>query len=186
MEKPLVTITGPSGVGKTTIVQLLYTIDPWHFTELVSTTTRAPRVGEQEGIAYYFVDNDEFERRSRAGTFLEEVLYNGTRYGIERSEIEKAHSADLTPLIVVEPNGARQIRERYEGRLIQIFLDATEHRRRLWMLGRGDTAEDALSRVLNDRIAIVQGDFPWDAVIENNTTLPALVQSTLKEITRGA
>jgi guanylate kinase len=182
MDRPLVTITGPSGVGKTTVVQLLYTIAPLSFTELVSTTTRAPRTGEREGVAYYFVDDAEFERRSEDQRFLEEIEYNGTRYGIESSEIEKAHSAGLTPLIVVEPHGARQIRERYAGTLIQLYLNANEKRLRRWMLGRGDHQAKVAERIALDRTAITQGDFPWDLVIENDTTVPSLCAKVMKAI----
>jgi guanylate kinase len=183
MEKPLVTITGPSGVGKTTIVQLLYIIAPFTYTELVSTTTRNPRAGEVEGVAYHFVTVSDFQARSDAELFLEMIEYNGTYYGIEFSEIEKAHSSGLTPLIVVEPHGAQQIRTRYRGRLIQIFLSANEDDLRRWMLGRGDEPVKAEERIALDRTAITQGDFPWDHVIANDNTIPSLCKKVLEAIT---
>jgi guanylate kinase len=180
--KPLVTITGPSGVGKTTVVQLMYTFCPDVYTELVSTTTRKPRAGEVDGVAYHFVSGDHFTNLSRAGYFLEEIEYNGTRYGIELSEIDKAYDADLTPLIVVEPHGAQQIRDRYEGPLLQLYFDAPEESRSQWMVGRGDPLCKVATRIDLDRTAITRGDFPWDFVIQNDSTLASLCRKVLTAV----
>jgi len=180
--RPLVTITGPSGVGKTTVVQLLYTFCPDTFTELVSTTTRKSRAGEVEGVAYHFVSEDHFDNLSLAGHFLEEIKYNGTRYGIELSEIDKAYIAKLTPLIVVEPHGAQQIRDRYEGPLLQLYLDASKGDLFRWMVGRGDKVEDACKRSELDQTAITIGAFPWDLVIRNDSTIASLCDKVLVAI----
>jgi guanylate kinase len=98
-------ITGPSGVGKGTLISALCR----HFPDLrlsVSATTRPPRSGERDGCEYHFLRPEEFDRRVQAGEFLEHADYAGNRYGTLRSEVERA------PVVLeIEVQGARQVRE---------------------------------------------------------------------------
>jgi guanylate kinase len=102
-------VTGPSGVGKGTLIRALRE----RFPDLqlsVSATTRPPRPGEVDGRDYHFLSTDEFDKRLERGDFIEHATYAGNRYGTPRSELERARENPL--LLEIELQGARQIRER--------------------------------------------------------------------------
>ncbi|MGZ8650056.1 MAG: guanylate kinase, partial [Solirubrobacteraceae bacterium] len=81
-------ITGPSGVGKGTLIRTLRERVP-ELELAVSATTREPRPGEQDGVDYHFLSDADFQRRVDAGDFVEHAVYSGRRYGTLRSELER-------------------------------------------------------------------------------------------------
>jgi len=87
----------------------------------VSATTRRPRPGETHGEDYWFLSDDEFERRVRAGDFVEHASYSGRRYGTLRSELQTRGSAGRPVLLEIEVQGARQVREALPD-ATQIFI----------------------------------------------------------------
>jgi guanylate kinase len=102
-------ITGPSGVGKGTLIaELLKRLPELELS--VSATTREPRDGEQHGRDYHFLTPEEFDRRAEAGEFLEFATYSGNRYGTLRSEIERRLAAGHSVVLEIEVQGARQVR----------------------------------------------------------------------------
>jgi guanylate kinase len=102
-------ITGPSGVGKGTLIAELLSRVPG--LELsVSATTREPREGEVDGRDYHFLDGEEFDRRARDGDFLEHATYSGNRYGTLRSEVERHLAQGRSVVLEIEVQGARQVR----------------------------------------------------------------------------
>src|SRR4051812_3618206 len=114
---PVLVITGPSGVGKGTLIQRL--LDRVPDAQLsVSATTREPRAGEVNGRDYHFLTSDDFERRVQAGEFAEHAEYAGHRYGTLRSELERP--AGLI-VLEIEIQGARQIREAMPD-AVQVFI----------------------------------------------------------------
>src|ERR1700712_3676448 len=115
-----VVITGPSGVGKGTLIRALRDRIP-ELELSVSATTRDPRPGEIDGVAYHFLDADTFERRIDAGEFVENAEYSGNRYGTLRSELEKRVAEGTPVLLEIEVQGARQVRETMPEAL-QIFI----------------------------------------------------------------
>ncbi|MGH2906266.1 MAG: guanylate kinase [Solirubrobacterales bacterium] len=139
-------ITGPSGVGKGTLIGELRAKRP-ELALSVSATTRAPREGEVDGVDYHFLSPGEFDRRVAAGDFVEWAAYSGNKYGTLRSELEK-HAAAGGVVLEIELQGARQIRESMPEAL-QIFIappSADDLRERL--VGRGtDSAEDIERRL---------------------------------------
>jgi guanylate kinase len=103
-------ITGPSGVGKGTLIRGLLERVPG--LELsVSATTRPPRPSERPGVDYHFMSPDEFERRAAAGEFVEHVTYASNRYGTLRSELERRLQAGVAVVLEIEVQGARQVRD---------------------------------------------------------------------------
>ncbi|MEZ5988228.1 MAG: guanylate kinase [Planctomycetota bacterium] len=105
----LVVISGPSGSGKTTICRRL--VEHPGVEMSVSATTRGQRAAEVDGRDYWFLDADEFERRVRAGDFLEHAEYNGNRYGTLRSEVEARLGAGKTVILEIEVQGTRQLQQ---------------------------------------------------------------------------
>jgi guanylate kinase len=109
MPARLTVLSGPSGVGKSTVVGRLRALAPQVWVS-VSCTTRAPREGEVDGVAYYFVDRAEFERMVQAGEFLEHATFAGNCYGTpRRAVVEKLHD-DVPVLLEIDLEGARQVR----------------------------------------------------------------------------
>jgi guanylate kinase len=100
-------VTGPSGVGKGTLIRRLLEERP-DYRLSVSATTRTPRPGEEEGRDYHFLTEQEFERRLAAGDFLEHALYAGNHYGTLKEEVGRA-GGNL--VLEIEVEGARQVRK---------------------------------------------------------------------------
>ena len=136
-------ITGPSGVGKGTLIAELCRRVPG-LALSVSATTRAPRPGEEDGRDYHFLDRAEFDRRVDAGDFLEFATFSGNRYGTLRSEVERHLRDGTSVLLEIEVQGARQVRAAMPES-IQVFIappDAADLRRRLE--GRGTDSREAI------------------------------------------
>jgi guanylate kinase len=113
-------ITGPSGVGKGTLIaELLRRVPDLELS--VSATTRAPREGEVDGRDYHFLDREEFDRRVRAGEFVEHAIYSGNRYGTLRSEVERRLADGRSVVLEIEVQGARQVREAMPES-VQVFI----------------------------------------------------------------
>jgi guanylate kinase len=117
---PAVVITGPSGVGKGTLIRSLRERMP-DLQLSVSATTRLPRAGETQGVDYHFLAPEEFERRVRAGDFVEHADYAGARYGTLRSELETRAAAGAPVVLEIELQGARQVREAMPS-AVQVFI----------------------------------------------------------------
>ncbi|HTB70581.1 MAG TPA: guanylate kinase [Solirubrobacteraceae bacterium] len=135
-------ITGPSGVGKGTLIRGLMERHP-ELELSVSATTRAPRPGERDGVEYHFLKPDEFDRRVAENDFVEHADYAGRRYGTLRSELEERVRAGRPVVLEIEVQGARQVRAAMPE-AVQVFiappsLDALRTR----LVGRGtdDAAE---------------------------------------------
>jgi guanylate kinase len=168
-------ITGPSGVGKGTLIaELLRRVPDLELS--VSATTRAPREGEVDGRDYHFLDREEFDRRARAGEFLEHATYSGNRYGTLRSEVERRLADGRSVVLEIEVQGARQVREAMPES-VQVFIAPPNPgalRERL--AGRGtdsaaeiderlrtaalelDAQEEFGHVVVNDRIQLAAGE----------------------------
>ncbi len=139
-------ITGPSGVGKGTLIRTLLERMP-ELQLAVSATTRRPRPGETNGVDYWFVSEDEFARRVDDGDFVEHAEYSGRRYGTLRAELEQ-RAAQGPVVLEIEVQGARQVRETMPE-AVQVFLappsvDALRTR----LIGRGTDDPEQVERRL--------------------------------------
>jgi guanylate kinase len=144
---PVFVITGPSGVGKGTLIRLLRERVP-ELALSVSATTRQPRPGETQGEDYWFLSDEEFERRVAEGAFVEWAEYSGRRYGTLREELERHTSGGRPVVLEIEVQGARQVRNTLPG-AIQIFIrppggDALRDR----LIGRGTDDPEQIERRL--------------------------------------
>ncbi len=113
-------ITGPSGVGKGTLIATLLERVP-DLELSVSATTRAPREGEVDGRDYHFLTAEEFDRRVEAEDFLEFATYSGNRYGTLRSEVRKRLDGGHSVVLEIEVQGARQVRAAMRES-VQVFI----------------------------------------------------------------
>ena len=124
MANPLVIVLhGPSGVGKDSVIDLLRQRTGIH--RATSTTSRPPRNGEVDAEHYHFVSREEFERRIKAGEFIEWALVYGDYKGVERRKIEEPLSNGKDLIIRTDVQGARAWRQKLEG-AISVFLTAED------------------------------------------------------------
>ena len=142
----LVVVSGPSGVGKTTVLKRLFGRCPLPLKASVSATTRSPRPGEVDGTDYHFLPPDEFHRRRRKGEFVEcfEVFGHGVWYGTLASELTPSLEAGKWVVLGIDVQGARAVTARYPD-AITIFIRPSSSEdldRRL--RGRGTETEEAL------------------------------------------
>lgn len=146
-------ITGPSGVGKGTLIRALRERLP-ELELSVSATTRSPRPDEIPGRDYHFLGEHEFERRVAAGAFLEHASYSGNRYGTLREEVESRLAARHPVVLEIEVEGARQVRAAMPE-AVQVFIappDPADLRRRLE--ARGTDSPGVIER----RLRVAEGE----------------------------
>ena len=129
-------ITGPSGVGKGTLIRSLVQQVP-ELEVSVSATTRPPRPGEADGVDYHFLTEAEFDARLADGDFVEHAAYSGHRYGTLRSELESRVQAGAPVVLEIEIQGARQVREAMPE-AVQVFIaPPSPEALRARLVGRG-------------------------------------------------
>jgi len=166
----LFVLSGPSGVGKTTIVRaLLRRIRRLEFS--ISCTTRPPRPGERDGQDYYFISEEEFAALVRAGEFLEWAEVYGHRYGTPRWEIEKNLARGRSVLLDIDTQGARAVRRRGRElglpmRFIFILPPSKEELRRR-IERRGSESREELERRLRAAWREVEAGSWFDYLVIN-------------------
>jgi len=173
----LFVITGPSGVGKGTLIRGLMERVP-RLQLSVSATTRPPRPGERDGVDYHFLSRAEFDRRVDEGAFVEHADYAGRSYGTLRSELEDRVRAGVPVVLEIEVQGARQVRIALPE-AIQVFIappSLASLRTRLVGRGTDDGAE------VERRLAVAEGELAaqpeFAHVVVNDRLEDALAQLT--------
>ena len=176
-------ITGPSGVGKGTLIRTLLERIP-ELELSVSATTRAPRPGEADGVDYHFLSEAEFDGRVLDGDFLEHADYSGRRYGTLRSELERRVSDGSPVVLEIEVQGARQVRQAIPEALAVFIAPPSLEGLRTRLVGRGTDSAEQVDERLRTAEAELEAQPEFAHVVVNDR----LEQATreLVEIVRSA
>jgi guanylate kinase len=164
----LIIVSGPSGVGKSTLIRHVLQQSDIPLRLSVSATTRNSRPGEQDGVAYYFWSKEHFRAEVSAGHFLEWAEVVGNLYGTPWSELEKARQQGCVAVLDVDTQGAAQIRARL-GSCVSVFLFAPsmeEYERRL--RSRGTENEEVIARRMANARRELDRSNEYTYRIENN------------------
>jgi guanylate kinase len=176
-------ITGPSGVGKGTLIRGLRERVP-ELQLSVSATTRAPRPGERDGVDYHFLTAEEFERRVAAGDFVEHATYSGNRYGTLRSELERPLQDGIPVVLEIEVQGARQVREAMPDAVAVFIAPPSHDALRARLVGRGTDAPEQVDERLRTAARELEAQAEFGHVVTNDRLEDAVQQ--LVEIVRLA
>jgi guanylate kinase len=143
----ILVITGPSGVGKGTLIRgLLERIPELELS--TSATTRKPRPGERDGIDYHFLTPEQFGERVAAGEFVEHATYSGNMYGTLRSELERRAREGNPVVLEIEVQGARQVRAAIPDSVAVFIAPPSLDALRVRLVGRGtDSSEEVEERL---------------------------------------
>lgn len=169
----LIVLTGPSGVGKGTLVKSLLQSHP-ELVLSISMTTRCPRPGEVEGENYYFVDRDKFQQMIETQDLLEWAEFAGNFYGTPRLPVIENIKQGKLVLLEIEVQGARQIQQTFPEAL-RIFIlppSMTELEKRL--RGRGHDSEEAIVKRLQRATQEVEVAEEFDVKLMNDNLEMAL------------
>ena len=163
----LIVLSGPGGVGKSTVAsQLRTTGDYW---VSISATTRSPRVNEVDGVDYFFISNSEFEKRVRESHFLEWAQFAGAKYGTPREGVEQALLEGHNVLLEIEIDGAKQVKSHMPEAML-VFLSPPSWEDLVSRLeGRGTDSPERRT----ERLALAQEELAaapsFDLVIVNTS-----------------
>jgi guanylate kinase len=170
----LVVISGPSGVGKDTLIERLRELDP-RLQYSISYTTRKPRPGEKDGVSYFFVSRQNFEELVAQGFFLEHAVYNGNYYGTPAAAVEEARAAGRDILLKIEVQGAAQVRKRApDGVFIFIAPPSKEELVRRQELREGAVPDDDMVERLKIAETEMKHASEYDHVVVNDDLGPAV------------
>jgi guanylate kinase len=176
-------ITGPSGVGKGTLIELLLERIP-ELELSVSATTREPRPGEVDGRDYHFLTPEEFRRRLEADDFLEHASYSGNYYGTLRREVEERVGRCRSVVLEIEVQGARQVRDALRDDAVLIFIappDEAVLEERLKSRGT-DSAEAIEQRLRTAEVELAaRSEFPLEVVNDDLQTAAAELEALVRD-----
>jgi guanylate kinase len=154
-------ITGPSGVGKGSLIAALRDLQP-ELQLSISATTRAARDDEEDAVAYYFLSDAEFDRRLDAGEFIEHASYAGHRYGTLRGELDRRTNRGAAVVLEIDVQGARQVREAVPGAVLVFIAPPSLEvlRERLQFRGTEDQETIAERLVVAETELAARDEFP--------------------------
>ena len=164
----LIVLSGPSGVGKGTVRKELFSQPDTNYEYSISMTTRAPRVGEVDGVDYFFKSREEFEQLIEQGGLLEHAEFVGNYYGTPLAYVHETIEAGRDVFLEIEVQGAAQIREKAPDALF-IFLappSISELEQRL--IGRGTEPGDVIAKRIATAREEVEMMSLYDYVVEND------------------
>ena len=176
--KKLIIITGPSGVGKGTVVKELLDKDKDIWLS-VSATTRSPRMGEKNGENYYFISDEKFKDMIDKKEFLEWAQFAGNYYGTPLSTVNEKIEMGFIVLLEIEVEGAKQIKEKFPEALSIFLLPPSKEELEKRIRNRGTEKEDAINKRLSRANFEIASSDKFDFVLTNHD-----VNETVKEVSK--
>lgn len=162
----LLVVSGPSGVGKSTVVRALLVEAPEAWLS-VSATTRPARPGEVDGVDYFFVDASGFDAMVAGGDLLEWAEFAGNRYGTPRGPVEEHRAAGRPVILEIEVAGARQVRRAVDDALLVFLAPPSWEILSARLLGRGTESEESVARRLEAARLELAAQDEFDVVVVN-------------------
>jgi guanylate kinase len=172
----LIVLSGPSGVGKSTVVAHMREAHPEVWLS-VSATTRKPRPGERDGVHYFFVDDDGFDRLVADGELLEWATFAGHRYGTPRQPVLDRLAAGVPVLLEIDLQGARQVRDAMPGALLVFLAPPSWEELVRRLVGRGTEPADVIERRLDAARIELAAEKEFDVTLINTS-----VQDVAREL----
>lgn len=169
----LFVISGPSGVGKGTISrQLLKEVPSIKYS--VSATTRAPREGEKDGVNYFFLSIDDFQRMIKEDAFLEYANVYGNYYGTPREFVEKELKAGNHVLLEIDIQGALQVRKKAPDAVFVFIVPPSIEELQARIMGRGSETPESLRTRLRSAVQEMEFVSQYDYVVLNDEVSQAV------------
>ncbi|HMH89878.1 MAG TPA: guanylate kinase [Streptosporangiaceae bacterium] len=162
----LTVLSGPSGVGKSTVVARLRQEQP-QIWQSVSVTTRPPRPGEAHGREYYFVSERDFDAMTTDGKLLEWAQFAGNKYGTPRAPVEERLQAGIATLLEIDVEGARQVRAALPGTLLVFLAPPSWDELVRRLTGRETEPADVIARRLEAARAELEAGSEFDITLVN-------------------
>jgi guanylate kinase len=163
----LVVLSGPSGVGKDSVIELIRARSPWVWLS-VSVTTRPKRDYEIDGVHYNFVSRAEFERMIADGHLLEWADFAGNLYGTPRAPVEGRLAAGIPVLLKIDLQGARQVRAAMPDALLVFLAPPSPQELKRRLIGRGTEDEETLRRRLRHADEELAAEPEFDVTVVND------------------
>ena len=165
-------MSGPSGVGKSTVVSALRVRRPDVWLS-VSATTRRPRPGETQGVNYFFVDHEDFALMVERGELLEYAEFAGNFYGTPRGPVLDRLAAGTPVLLEIELQGARQVRASMPDAFLVFLAPPSWDELVRRLVGRGTEAADVIARRLETARVELAAESEFDATVVNASVVEA-------------
>ena len=179
----LIVVSGPSGSGKGTVNQKLLSMGDFCFS--ISATTRAPREGEIDGVNYFFITREEFEKRIENGDMLEYNVYSGNYYGTPREMVERVLEEGKNIILEIDVNGAVQVKQKYPDAILIMLLPPSFAVQEQRLRDRGTETEEVIRMRLEETRREVPRIGEYDYVVTNNDGAIEIAAEDILSIVRS-
>lgn len=183
----LVVVSGFSGAGKGTLMHALLEQHQEDYALSVSATTRTPRPGEQEGVSYFFVSDDQFDRMIKEDAFIEYAQYVKHSYGTPKAFVEENLTQGKNVILEIEIQGALKVKEKYPDAILVFITAPDAHTLHDRLAGRGTEEADVIAARLARANEEAEGIEHYDYLVVNDTIerASALLHTLISNVRNG-